>query len=216
MKKLSIGLRLTLSYVAIFALGELVFGVGMWFVLQNNLYNLVDGTLERQVEDLKNFLLAQKKDASLAQLQEQVTATYSIEHSGDYLEIYLETGDPIYRSAFLQANPRILLPPTQIKHPLYRSRHVGDQHFRFAFQHLTANGHVYTVEMGIPADDAVETLLMFRSYMLMFAPFLLLVSAGVGYGMSRRALAPVEAQVHTKNATQLTPAPGSNTSTDTV
>jgi len=189
MKKLSIGVRLTLWYVAIFALGEIVLGAGMWLILRHNLYAIVDASLENQVEDLKNFLQAQKKEASVAKLRETVKETYAIEHSGDYLEIYLETGDLIYRSAFLQANPSILLPPQQIKHPLYRSRRVGHQRFRFAFQHLNANGHLYTVEMGIPADDAVETLHLFRFYLLMFAPLLLLVSAGVGHWMSRRVLA---------------------------
>ncbi len=51
--------------------------------------------------------------------------------------------------------------------------------------------------MGAPADDAVETLHLFRSYLLMFAPLLLIVAAGVGYWMSRRALSPVDELVRT-------------------
>jgi heavy metal sensor kinase len=62
---------------------------------------------------------------------------------------------------------------------------------------LEVNGHIYTVEMGLPADDAVETLHDFRSYLLMFAPLLLLVAAGGGYWLSRRALSPVDALVRT-------------------
>ena len=46
-------------------------------------------------------------------------------------------------------------------------------------------------------DDAVETLHLFRSYLLMFAPLLLLVAAGGGYWLSRRALSPVDALVRT-------------------
>jgi hypothetical protein len=46
--------------------------------------------------------------------------------------------------------------------------------------------------MGIPADHAAETLHLFRVYLLMFAPFLLLVLAGVGYWMSRGAPAPAD------------------------
>jgi heavy metal sensor kinase len=62
---------------------------------------------------------------------------------------------------------------------------------------LNVNGHAYTVEMGAPADDAMETLLLFRFYLLMFAPLLLLVAAGGGYWLSRRALSPVDALVRT-------------------
>ena len=197
MTRLSIGVRLMLWYVAIFALGELVFASGMWFILRHNLYDLVDDGLESQVEDLKSFLEAQKKDATVAKLQEEVNETYAIEHSGDYLEVYLESGDLIYRSSFLQSHPTPLLPPDQIKHSIFRNSEIEHRHFRFVFQKLEANGHVYTIEMGIPADDAVETLHLFRSYLWMFAPLLLLVAAGVGYWMSRRALSPVDALVRT-------------------
>ena len=197
MKRLSIGVRLMLWYVAIFALGELVFGASMWFILRHNLYDLVDDGLESQVEDLKSFLGTQKPDATIAKLQEEVHETYAIEHSGDYLELFADTGDLIYRSPFLEAHPELVLPPDQIRRPVSRSRRAEGRHFRFAFEKFNLNGHVYSVEMGIPADDAVETLHLFSSYLLMFAPGLLLLAAGVGYWMSRRALSPVDALVRT-------------------
>jgi heavy metal sensor kinase len=191
MKRFSIGVRLMLWYVAIFAIGELVFGATMFFVLRHNLYDLVDDGLESQVDDLKTFLESQK-DSSVAKVREELAETYGIEHSGDFLQVYSESGDLLYNSAYLQAHPSPLVPPDQIKRPLYRSRRVDGRHFRFAFLKFNANGHIYTVEMGAGADDAVETLQEFRSYLLMFAPILLLVAAGVGYWISRRALAPVD------------------------
>jgi len=59
------------------------------------------------------------------------------------------------------------------------------------------NGHSFIVEMGVPADDVVETLHLFRYYLLMFAPLLLLAAAGGGYWLSRKALSPVDALVRT-------------------
>lgn len=197
MKRLSIGVRLTLWYVAIFAVGELILGASMWLILRHNLYDLVDDGLESQVEDLKNFLAAQPKDATLAKLREEMAETYSTEHAGDFLEVYAESGDLIYRSNSLQAHESILLPPDEVKRPLFRPRKIRGKHFRFAFEKLNVSGHAYTVEMGVPAEDAVETLQLFRSYLLVFSPFLLLVSAAVGYWMSRKALAPVDALVRT-------------------
>jgi heavy metal sensor kinase len=197
MRRLSIGLRLTLWYLAFFALAQVAFGAGMWFILRHNLYDLVDDGLEEQVDDLKNFLQSQPKDRSLAKLQEEVNETYALEHSGNYLEVYAEHGELIYRSAFLQAHPSALLPPDQVERPTLRSRKIEGRHFRFILQKLDVNGHVYTVEMGVPAEDAVETLHLFRSYLLMFAPLLLLAAAGGGYWLSRRALSPVDALVRT-------------------
>ena len=197
MKRLSIGLRLTLWYLAVFALGQFVFGAGMWFILRNNVYDMLDDDLENQVEDLKNFFSAQKKDASVAKLQEEVTETYAAEHPGDYLAVYVESGERIYRSAFLEAHPASLLPPEQVTDTTFRSRRIDHRPFRFVFEKLEVNGRVFTVEMGIPADDAVETLHVFRSYLLIFASALLLVASAFGYWMSRRALAPVDALVRT-------------------
>src|SRR6266567_1954993 len=200
MRRLSIGVRLTLWYLAIFALAQIVFGAGMWFILRQNLYDLVDDGLEEQVDDLKNLLEAQKKDASLAKLQEEVHETYAMEHSGDYLELHADDGQLIYRSSFLEAHPLALVSPDLVKRPFTKSRKIAGHPFRFLLQKLNVNGHVFTVEMGIPADDAVATLHWFRFYLLLFAPLLLLVAAGGGYWLSRRALSPVDALVQSARA----------------
>jgi len=197
MKKFSIGVRLTLWYLAIFALAQFVFGAGMWIMLRHHLYDLVDDTLEAQVDDLKNFLEAQKKDASIAKLQEEVDETYAIEHPGDYLEVHAEHGELIYRSAFLKTRNLTLpeMPPG--KSAIFKNRRFEDRPFRFMLRRLEANGHVYTAAMGARTDDEVETLSVFRSYLLLFAPLLFLVAAGGGYWLSRRALSPVDALVRT-------------------
>src|SRR5580704_17992051 len=159
MRRLSIGLRLTLWYLAIFALAQFLFGGGMWLILRHNLYELVDDGLEGQVDDFKSFMQAQKKDASIAKLKEEVNEDYGIEHSGDYLAVYAENSQLIYCSTFLQAHPSALLPPDQIKRPMTRSLRIVRRPYRFILEKLNnINGHMYTVEMGIPADDVVGTL----------------------------------------------------------
>jgi heavy metal sensor kinase len=192
MKKVSIGLRLTLWYLAIFALGELVFGAGMWFMLRESLYDIVDDQLESQMDDLKSFLAAQPRDSSLQNLRDAVKGTYAAEASRDYLALYDENGTIIYRSAFLEAHQAALIPPERIKRPSSNSRRLDGRPFRFLFQRLSVKGRLFVVQMAIPADDAVDTLHMFRSYLLMFAPLLLLAAAGLGHWMSRKALSPVD------------------------
>jgi heavy metal sensor kinase len=197
MKKLSIGVRLTLWYLAIFALAQLVFGAGMWVILRDQLYDLVDDGLEAQVDDLKNFLEAQKKDASIAKLKEEANETYSVEHPGDYLEIQAENGEVIYRSAFLQTHTLTVAPPPLGSEAIFRNRSFDHRPYRFMLQRMKAGSHVFGVAMGTTTDDVVETLSVFGSYLLLFAPVLLLVAAGGGYWLSRRALSPVDALVRT-------------------
>jgi heavy metal sensor kinase len=197
MKRLSIGLRLTLWYLMIFAAAQLVFGTGMWFILRNRVYDLVDDNLETRVEDLKNFLLAQPKDVSLAKLQEEVKESYSLEHSGDYLQLYMGNGVWIYRSPFLQAHALPTFDPGSISRASFENRKLGGKHFRFITQKLEVNGRAYSLQTGLPTNDVRETLNLFRRYLEMFAPLLLLVAAIGGYWLSRRALAPVDAIVQT-------------------
>ena len=64
-KRLSIGLRLTLSYVLLFAVTQLIFGLGMWMVLKIHLYDIADDTLENQIDDAQHFLKAQPQDATM-------------------------------------------------------------------------------------------------------------------------------------------------------
>jgi heavy metal sensor kinase len=197
MKKLSIGLRLALWYLAIFALAQFVFGAGMWFVLQHHLYDLVDDNLEAQTDDLTKFLQAQKKDASLAKLKEEVTEEYDLEHSGDYLQIYVGNGQWMYRSAFMRGH---LLPPVEpgaAGRPSFANHEFAGKPFRFITQRLEVNGVVCVAQSGVIIDDVVKTLTAFRTYLLMLAPLVLLAAAGGGYWLSRRALSPVDAIVQT-------------------
>ena len=199
MKRLSIGVRLTLWYLVIFALGEVVFGVGMWFILRDSVLDMVDDDIETQVDDLSHLLATQANDVSVSTLQALMKEAYGSEHWGDYLAIYTGDGQTLYQSVFLQSNS-LLMTPQSVQKTIYTSREIRGQHFRFIFQRLSSKGRTYVVEAGLPADDAFDTLRLFRSYLFLFAPLLLLIAAGVGYWMSRRALAPVDALVRTARA----------------
>lgn len=197
MRRLSIGVRLTLWYLALFAVAQIIFGAGMWVILRHSLYDMVDDGLEEQVDDLRNLLQSEGRDPSITRLRQEVNEAYTLEHLGKYLEVYAENGELIYRSQFLQEHPLALASPQVNGRAIVKNRWIEHKPFRFMRQKLNVNGHVYSVEMGVPDSDVVETLSLFRYYMWMFAPLLLLVAAGGGYWLSRRALSPVDALVRT-------------------
>jgi heavy metal sensor kinase len=195
-KRLSIGSRLTLSYLAIFLLAELVFGVGMWFILRQNLYDIADQVLKDQASDLERFLQA-RQNVSTPQLEAEISEDYKIESSEDYLQISDAAGNLIYRSRFLEDYP---LPPVPVDpqgKPRYENRKLGRRRFRFINKRMLAGERVYTVQLGHPMHEEIETLDDFRRYLLWFAPILLLGASGVGYWLSHRALAPVDALART-------------------
>jgi len=195
-KRLSIGLRLTLWYLAIFLLAELIFGGGMWFILRKNLYDIADLALRDQAADLERFLAA-RKDLPLAQLQAEISEDYNIERSEDYLQIGDGNGNPIYRSRFLEEHPLPAISADRLSKPRYDTVRLGRQRFRIASQKMNVDGRVYIVRIGHPMHEEMETLDDFRKYLLWFAPLLLVGASAVGYWLSHRALAPVDALART-------------------
>lgn len=197
MKRLSIGSRLTLSYLIIFAVAQLAFGFGMWFILRNNLYDIADDTVEDQIDDVRHFLKAQPKGASTSQLQEELNETYILEHSGDYLQIQDDQGNWIYRSSFLKQADFAAPRASELKQPLYEDRRIGFRQFRFLSETVEVSGRIFLVQTGIPEHDILETLSLFKRYVWLFAAFVLLAASAVGYWLSGRALAPVDALTRT-------------------
>ena len=161
MKRLSIGMRLTLWYLAIFLLAEFVFGAGMWLILRENLYDIADATLEGQAADLERFLEA-RKDLSAAQLQAEISEDYKIERSEDYVQISEASGNTIYGSRLLDENP---LPPVsldQLKEPRYENLRLGKVPFRILSEKMGDQGRIFLVQIGSNLDEEMETLDAFR------------------------------------------------------
>jgi len=196
-KKLSIGVRLTLWYLLLFAAAQLIFGTGMWFLARRSLYRITDDSLRAQIDDLTNFLQAQKKNATVAKLQEEVAEAYVLEHSGDYLQIYDDSDAAwIFRAAFLQQHALAPTVPGLSSRAVYRDEQLG-RWLRFVTQRIEANGRVFRVQTGLPLDPVNQMLILFRRYLLMFAPLLLLAAASGGFWLSRKALSPVDAITRT-------------------
>jgi len=195
-KRFSIGLRLALWYLVIFLLAELIFGVGMWFILRKNLYDIADRTLRDQAADLQRFLEA-STNVSIPQLQAELSEDYKIERSEDYLQITEDNGNSIYRSQFLKEHPLPPLETERLTKPHYETLRLDRQRFRLVSERMDVSGRAYLVQIGHPLHEEMETLDAFRKYLLGFAPLLLLGASAVGYWLSRRALSPVDALART-------------------
>jgi heavy metal sensor kinase len=196
-KRLSIGFRLTLWYLAIFALAQGLFGVGMWFILRENLHDIADHVLETETEDVRRFLEGRPAGERLTELRNAVTDEYGNETMGDYLQITDSEGNWIYRAPALTKEGFAPISTTALHKRLNRDVRLGKKPFRFVAQKVEAGGKTYSVQAGTATDEEMETLQRFRDYLLMFAPLLLLLAGAVGYGLSRRALAPVDALTRT-------------------
>ena len=197
MKRLSIGLRLTLSYLLIFAVAQAIFGLGMWVSLKRHLYDIADDALENQIDDMKHFLLAQHKDASVAKLQEEITETYVLEHEGDYLQLRDEQGNWIYRAAFFEKNDVPVPYISDLQNRAFDDRSIGGRRFRFVSDVIGVNGRRFVVQTAVPEGDIIGTLHSFRRNLFGWGLVMLLFASAVGFWLSRKALAPVDAITRT-------------------
>jgi heavy metal sensor kinase len=198
-KKLSIGMRLTLWYFAIFLLAEFAFGAGMWVILRKNLLDIADEVLEGQAADLHRFLEA-RKDVPAGQLQAEISEDYEFERSADYLQISDTSGNSIYSSRFFEKHPLPQFSLDQLVRPRYENHKINHQHFRFMSEMMAVSGRAYVVRVGHPIEEEIETLDAFRGYLLGFAPVLLVGASGIGYWLSHKALVPVDALARSARA----------------
>ena len=145
----------------------------------------------------EHFIQAQGNDAPVSKLRETIAETYVLEHSGDYLQIQDENGNWIYRATLL-ANHNWPIPDAKrLQKPLYEDRELEGQPYRFLSETLAVGSHRFVVQTGVLEDDVLHTLNTFRNYLLAFALIMLAVSSAVGYWLSRKALAPVDAITRT-------------------
>src|SRR6202044_323220 len=123
----------------------------------------------------------------------EVSEAYVLEHSGDFLQLYDQDGNWIFRAPSLERNHLAPEKPVAVKSRSFQNLQLENRPYRFITQKIDVNGRSYTVQTGVPIEQAVATLSMFRRYLLMLAPLLLLTASAGGYWLSRRALSPVDA-----------------------
>ena len=200
MRRLSIGTRLTVWYLAIFAAGQCAFGVGMWLVLRHHLVSIANANLRDQTEDLRSFLETQRENADLAKFREEVAETYSQEHAGEYLAVYTSSCEAVYVSVLLKGSSFSGICGSAdrgLKDAHFENQVVRGYPVRFLQSTINTHGIIFVVEMGVPTTEVWETLSTFRNYLLLLAPLVLAISAAGGYWLSRRALAPVDVLTRT-------------------
>jgi len=194
--KLSIGLRLSLWYVLIFALAQCVFGAGMYVVLRHHLRGIVNDSLREEMRDLRSVLEGQKPGSSTERLREEVNESYAQDHAGEYLQIFTAQGETIYLSDFLAKHPLQAVSEstlrTESEEKRFEDRTMEGKRFRFLNSAIDANGRTFLVQLGTPTGEIYETLHTFRRYLLFLAPLVLLISAVGGNWLSHRALTPVD------------------------
>jgi len=189
-RQISIGVRLAAWYFILFVLAQLIFGAGTWFFLRESLREIAHGSLAERVQDVRRFLESQPAGQSVGELRRAAAAKYATESGGDYLSLVDAAGNRIYRSPALAQND--LLPREPIQSQYYRDTWAGKIPLRLVAERMEVQGNTFTLLAAIDKRGELETLERFKNRLLQLGLLLSLGGALLCYGLSRRALAPVE------------------------
>ena len=187
---LSISLRLTLWFSAIFLCGFVVFGVFIWFDLSASLGSGKDRTLGRRYERMVDLLKHAEKDSD-ALLQTKYREFVDATPEGGLIQVYSLSGErllPQAGSAAMQF-PWPAVPSALAE---YRSDvWIGNHPYRIYLRSATLNGAPVRICVAGSLMDNVSLLARLDEIFERSIPAMLLISALAGYFISHRALRPV-------------------------
>ena len=110
----SIGVRLTIWYLLILALGFAIFAGGAWFAIRVSARDAVDAELRDRLRGLEKFIrtIAAQPDENLT---EELHEHSVLGPGGDLFQVADEQGNWVYRSAVLEKSGLAILAPDRIK-----------------------------------------------------------------------------------------------------
>jgi heavy metal sensor kinase len=187
MRTVSVSRRLTTWYAVVLLLGLTLFGVGMWFALEDRLMAGVDARLAHRVDGLRALLERQALEADQSTVRDELA------------EFAREMPDAIFQ-VWNAAGP--LMPPRPNEphfpdhvtsaQPIYQTTTVDGHSYRVVMTRMDSGAYAYDALVASPLADTDAVLAGFRTWLWTMIPVLLLSACLGGYWVSRRALAPVD------------------------
>jgi heavy metal sensor kinase len=187
---LSISLRITLWFSAIFLCGFVIFGAFIYSDLAASLSSGRDRTLGRRADRMIDLLKQEGNDpAALLQLKyrEFVEAT----PEGGLIQVYSFSGERLLPQAGVKAL-QFPWPTVSSNVAEYRSdAWIGEHPYRVFVRSATLNGAPVRICVAGSLMDNRSLLARLAEILKRSTPVMLLVSAIAGYFISRRALKPL-------------------------
>jgi heavy metal sensor kinase len=186
--RVSISLRLTIWFGAIFLAGWVLFGIAMWVNLKHTLADERYLTLSRRIDRLRTLLdKNEDTDARFDDFKEFAHAT-----GGGLAEVFRADGSRVLPSPSHAAQT---FPWPAIQSGADEKLcHVNasDQPYWVLIRRSTLNGETIYLAAAAPEGGNLLVLNRFWEGLLASAPILLLISSAGGYLLSRKALKPVD------------------------
>lgn len=189
MKKVSISLRLTAWFSAVFLTGFILFGIVMWLQLAKSLEDGRERTLSRRAQRLAG-LVADCQHASASVLAARYGEFVNGTPEGHLIQLFLEDGRRV-----LPAGTRLSefpWPDIQRGGDRYDKVTLNRHPLLVLTRHIAIGGQGFVIRVAGQLEDNRQLITIFTNGLIAATPALLLASALSGYLLSRRALRPVD------------------------
>jgi heavy metal sensor kinase len=188
--RISISLRLTAWFGAIFLAGWVLFGMAMWLNLKRTLADERYLTLSRRIDRLRSLLDEDRDDSAAARFQDFQDFAHAT--GGGLAEIFHADGSRAVPSPTQAA--RVFPWPATHAGAGEKFEHVQapDQPYWVLERPSTLNGETVYLTAAAPEGGNLLVLERFWEGLIASAPILLLISSAGGYWLSRKALKPVD------------------------
>jgi heavy metal sensor kinase len=190
MKVRSIGARLTLWYSLAFAVALVLLGGAMWLTVRQSLYHAIDEALRERVAGIVIFIQDHKDRLYIDEVKDEFRA------HGDLFQVFDSDGQWVHRATTLEGIAAPGVADTESESQFQNAASPSGP-LRFISQTVDIDGHGYVVQAAAPLRDLQQGLRDALWILVPMFPLALLLAAGAGYWVSRRALAPVDAITNT-------------------
>lgn len=191
MRTMPIRMRLTLWYFGIFALSLAGYATAMLLATRATVHAVIDDELRTRMQGVRQMIERFDPSVALPRLQEELREHSGLRPGGDLLQVRDPAGAWLFQSRSIRGFN--VEPMNAAVGERYETIISNGQLLRVLSAPISAAGRAYMAQVASPVDEAEAILGRFRWLLLLSLPVVLALACGVGYWMSRRALAPVEA-----------------------
>lgn len=189
---LPIRIRVSLWYFVLFATAACLLSAASWWMLRRSVDAAEYHDLQERADDVQHLLAHEDTNRSIDDLRREFETIYSIKDDGKWLQVMDQDGNWLYRSRRMIAKNPPLPRPDQLPPRGTIIEFRQDTHIVRALAYpISAAGKSYSVQTGLACDKSMALLAIFRRYLLLLTPFVILLVAVGGHSMSCKALEPV-------------------------
>ncbi|MDE1178265.1 MAG: ATP-binding protein [Edaphobacter sp.] len=190
MRSFSVRVQLMLLYLVVTLAALILFGLMSFGALKYSLQEGKKTHLVGREQRLIALLVENSANHTRLSLDDQLRNYALVTHEGNLFYIYNADGTTFFPRD--KTSPRWISPESNCEETVYRTVLFEGQPILVLCHAALIAGHRVQLQIGGSLEEQVEILRIYRNALLLLMPLLLILSIGIGYLLSSRALKPVD------------------------